>query len=283
MEQINLGAVPDGAGGDSVRVAFEKCNDNFKELAEQVGSGGGGTDHTQELEQIKEAAAALAARVKKLEQAAPSPGPAPGGPDHTQELEQLKQQLQQLQQTITTLEQTSTDAKQKAEAAQETAGRANGTAAAAQQAAQEASSAAQAAQQAARDKADKSHKHSAQDITGLDESVAAAVAASMGHQSLQGFDVVKLPDGTQIVTGKVTVQNHNNLITPRSFTWPVAFISPPVVTATVAGTADGLRDVVITIHSQLSTNKVLHYWLYEPYVTPNVEVVVHFIAIGRWK
>lgn len=36
MEQINLGSLPDGAGGDSLRVAFEKCNDNFSGLAERL-------------------------------------------------------------------------------------------------------------------------------------------------------------------------------------------------------------------------------------------------------
>lgn len=36
MEQINLGNLPDGAGGDSLRVAFEKCNDNFSGLDERL-------------------------------------------------------------------------------------------------------------------------------------------------------------------------------------------------------------------------------------------------------
>ena len=36
MEQINLGSLPDGAGGDSLRVAFEKCNDNFSGLEERL-------------------------------------------------------------------------------------------------------------------------------------------------------------------------------------------------------------------------------------------------------
>ncbi|WP_156503691.1 hypothetical protein [Eikenella halliae] len=36
MEQINLGSLPDGAGGDSLRVAFEKCNDNFSGLGERL-------------------------------------------------------------------------------------------------------------------------------------------------------------------------------------------------------------------------------------------------------
>lgn len=36
MEQINLGSLPDGAGGDSLRVAFEKCNDNFSDLDERL-------------------------------------------------------------------------------------------------------------------------------------------------------------------------------------------------------------------------------------------------------
>ena len=29
MEQVNLGSLPDGTGGDSIRVGFQKCNDNF--------------------------------------------------------------------------------------------------------------------------------------------------------------------------------------------------------------------------------------------------------------
>lgn len=36
MEQINLGSLPDGAGGDSLRAAFEKCNDNFSGLDERL-------------------------------------------------------------------------------------------------------------------------------------------------------------------------------------------------------------------------------------------------------
>ena len=36
MEQINLGSLPDGACGDSLRVAFEKCNDNFSGLDERL-------------------------------------------------------------------------------------------------------------------------------------------------------------------------------------------------------------------------------------------------------
>ena len=36
MEQINLGSLPDGAGGDSLRVAFEKGNDNFSGLDERL-------------------------------------------------------------------------------------------------------------------------------------------------------------------------------------------------------------------------------------------------------
>ena len=36
MEQVNLGSLPDGTGGDSLRVAFEKCNDNFSGLDERL-------------------------------------------------------------------------------------------------------------------------------------------------------------------------------------------------------------------------------------------------------
>lgn len=54
MEQINLGSLPDGAGGDSLRVAFEKCNDNFSGLDERLKQLLQKTEQLErELEQLK--------------------------------------------------------------------------------------------------------------------------------------------------------------------------------------------------------------------------------------
>ena len=122
MEQINLGSLPDGAGGDSLRVAFEKCNDNFTELA---GKSDGAS--AEELKQIKDAATALAERVGKLEESGAGGG-APAG-----ELEELKQQLQQLQTKLTAAEQAASGAAQTANAAKQAAAAAKQTATTAQQ------------------------------------------------------------------------------------------------------------------------------------------------------
>ena len=55
MEQINLGSLPDGAGGDSLRVAFEKCNDNFSGLDERLKQLLQKTEQLErELEQLKQ-------------------------------------------------------------------------------------------------------------------------------------------------------------------------------------------------------------------------------------
>ena len=122
MEQVNLGSLPDGTGGDSIRVGFQKCNDNFTEVAEQLKAAGGGAS-AEELKQIKEAATALAARVEKLEKAGGGGGGAPAD-----ELAALRQQLQQLQTKLTAAVQAAGGAASQAEAAAHAAGAAQQTA-----------------------------------------------------------------------------------------------------------------------------------------------------------
>lgn len=122
MEQVNLGSLPDGTGGDSIRVGFQKCNDNFTEVAEQLKAAGGGAS-AEELKQIKEAATALAARVEKLEKAGGGGGGAPAD-----ELASLRQQLQQLQTKLTAAVQAAGGAASQAEAAAHAAGAAQQTA-----------------------------------------------------------------------------------------------------------------------------------------------------------
>lgn len=98
MEQVNLGSLPDGTGGDSIRVGFQKCNDNFLEVAEQLKAAAGAS--AEELKQIKDEATALAERVEKLEKAGGGDGGAPAD-----ELAALEQQLQQLQTKLTAAKQ----------------------------------------------------------------------------------------------------------------------------------------------------------------------------------
>lgn len=140
MEQVNLGSLPDGTGGDSIRVGFQKCNDNFTEVAEKLKTTGSGAS-AGELKQIKDAATALAERIEKLEKAG---GGAPAG-----ELAALKQQLQQLQTKLTAAVQAAGGAAGQAEAAAHAAEAAQQTATSAQQAAGSATQTANAAKQEA--------------------------------------------------------------------------------------------------------------------------------------
>lgn len=219
MEQVNLGSLPDGTGGDSIRVGFQKCNDNFTEVAEKLKTAGGG-ESAEELKQIKDAATALAERVEKLETA--------GGGASAGELAALKQQLQQLQlQTkLTAAVQAAGVAASQAEDAAHAAGAAQQTATSAQQAAGSATQTANAAKQeaaaakqAADGKAPASHTHTHEQISDWDsaltQTVAQALAAAMpAVKSETGY--MKLPNGLIIQWGLASDNGD-----PKNF--PIAF------------------------------------------------------------
>ena len=127
-------------------------------------------------------------------------------------------------------------------------------------------------------KSDKGHTHRAAEINDFAE----AVAALTVHQKIGTFDICKLPDGTQIESGTVHIQNHNNNPTARVLTWPLAFVDAPVVVATMSGPEGNVRDIWVTIDNRQSNQSAVHYWLHEPaYNTP--DVTVNFVAVGRWK
>lgn len=213
MEQINLGSLPDGAGGDSLRVAFEKCNDNFTELA---GKSGGAS--AEELKQIKDAATALTARVTQLEKAG-SGGGVPAG-----ELAELKKQLQQLQTKLTAAEQAASGAAGKATTAQQTAATAQQTATTAQQTATAAKQEAAAAKQAVAGKADTNHTHTAAQISDWDSALAQSVSQAVaGAFPVQKADngYLKLPNGLILQWGKVASGWSGE--GPYTVTFPVAF------------------------------------------------------------
>ena len=127
-------------------------------------------------------------------------------------------------------------------------------------------------------KSDKGHTHRAAEISDFAE----AVAALTVHQKIGTFDICKLPDGTQIESGTVRIQNHNNNPTARVLTWPLAFVDTPVVVATMSAPEGNVRDIWVTIDNRQSNQSAVHYWLHEPvYNTP--DVTVNFVAIGRWK
>lgn len=219
MEQVNLGSLPDGTGGDSIRVGFQKCNDNFTEVAEKLKAAGGGAS-AEELKQIKDAATALAERVAKLEKAG-SGGGVPAG-----ELAELKKQLQQLQTKLTAAEQVASGAASKATTAQQTATSAQQAASAAQQAASGAAQTANAAKQeaaaakqAADGKAPAGHTHTHEQISDWDsalaQTVAQALAAAMpAVKSETGY--MKLPNGLIIQWGLASDNGD-----PKNF--PIAF------------------------------------------------------------
>ena len=126
--------------------------------------------------------------------------------------------------------------------------------------------------------APKSHTHRAAEITDFAE----AVAALTVHQKIGTFDICRLPDGTQIESGTVLIQNHNNNSTALVLTWPLAFVTDPVVVATMSAPEGNVRDMWVTIDSRRSDRSAVHYWLFDPaYNTP--DVTVNFVAIGRWK
>ena len=102
------------------------------------------------------------------------------------------------------------------------------------------------------------------------------------YQKIGTFDICKLPDGTQIESGTVRIQNHNNNPTARVLTWPLAFITAPVVVATLSAPEGNVRDIWVTIDSRQSNQSAVYYWVHEQiYNTP--DVTVNFVAIGRWK
>ena len=212
MEQINLGSLPDGAGGDSLRVAFEKCNDNFTELA---GKSDGAS--AEELKQIKDAATALAERVEKLEK--------PGGGAPAGELAALKQQLQQLQTKLTAAEQAASGAVSKATTAQQTATSAQQAAGSATQTANAAKQEAAAAKQAADGKADTNHTHTHEQISDWDSALAQTVAQALtaampAVKSETGY--MKLPNGLIIQWGLASDNGD-----PKNF--PIAFPNKALV------------------------------------------------------
>ena len=207
MEQVNLGSLPDGTGGDSIRVGFQKCNDNFTEVAEKLKTAGGTS--AEELKQIKDAATALAERVEKLEK--------PGGGAPAGELAALKQQLQQLQTKLTAAVQAAGEAAGQAEVAAQAAGGATQTAT-------EAKQEAAAAKKLAEGKADASHTHTHTQISDWDSALAQSVSQAVdGVFPAQKVDngYLKLPNGLILQWGKVASGWPGE--GPYAVTFPIAF------------------------------------------------------------
>ena len=216
MEQVNLGSLPDGTGGDSIRVGFQKCNDNFTEVAEKLKTAG--VASAEELKQIKDAATALAERVEKLEKAS-------GGGVPADELATLKQQLQQLQTKLTAAVQAAGEAAGQAEAAAHAAGAAQQAASGAAQTANAAKQEAAAAKQTADGKAPASHTHTHNQISDWDsaltQTIAQALAAAMpAVKSETGY--MKLPNGLIIQWGLASDNGD-----PKNF--PIAFPNKALV------------------------------------------------------
>lgn len=280
MEQVNLGSLPDGTGGDSIRVGFQKCNDNFTEVAEKLKTAGGGAS-AEELKQIKDAATALAERVEKLEKAG-SGGGVPAG-----ELAELKKQLQQLQTKLTAAEQAAGGAAGQAEAAtraaraaQQAAAAAHDEASGATQTADAAKQEAAAAKQAADGKAPASHTHTAAQIsdwdTALAQTVSQAVAGAFtAEKSANGY--LKMANGIifQWVKIEKPMQNLNG-----SYNFPVAFPTACQTIVVNVGTITpaGIGQVVRAAVTSPSTFKLaVDTW---STIGLNTPVVAYVFAVG---
>ena len=271
MEQVNLGSLPDGTGGDSIRVGFQKCNDNFTEVAEQLKTAG--VASAEELKQIKDAATALAERVEKLEKAS-------GGGVPADELATLKQQLQQLQTKLTAAVQAAGEAAGQAEAAAHAAGAAQQAASGAAQTANAAKQEAAAAKQAADGKAPASHTHTAAQIsdwdTALAQSVSQAVAGAFPAQKADN-GYLKMANGIifQWVKIEKPMQNLNG-----SYNFPVAFPTAcqTIVVNAGAVTSPGMGQVVRAVVTSPSAFKLaVDVWSQFGIGTP---VVAYVFAVG---
>ena len=279
MEQVNLGSLPDGTGGDSIRVGFQKCNDNFTEVAEQLKTAG--VASAEELKQIKDAATALAERVEKLEKAS-------GGGVPADELATLKQQLQQLQTKRTAAVQAAGEAAGQAEAAAHAAGAAQQTATSAQQAAGSATQTANAAKQeaaaakqAADGKAPASHTHTAAQISDWDSALAQSVSQALAdtftaQKAANGY--LKMANG--IMFQWVKIEKVMNAV-KGVYNFPIAFPTACMaitVNAMLTNPAVGCGQVVRAKPATTSTFELhVDIWASAGYTTP---AVIYVLAIG---
>lgn len=253
MEQVNLGSLPDGTGGDSIRVGFQKCNDNFTEVAEKLKTAGGGAS-SEELQQIKDAATALTARVAQLEKAGAGGG-VPAG-----ELEELKQQLQQLQTKLTAAVQAASGAAQTANAAKQEAA---------------------AAKQAADGKAPASHTHTAAQISDWDSALAQSVSQALAdtftaQKAANGY--LKMANG--IMFQWVKIEKVMNAV-KGVYNFPIAFPTACMaitVNAMLTNPAVGCGQVVRAKPATASTFELhVDIWASAGYTTP---AVIYVLAIG---
>ena len=274
MEQVNLGSLPDGTGGDSIRVGFQKCNDNFTEVAEQLKTAG--VASAEELKQIKDAATALAERVEKLEKASGGGGGVPAD-----ELAALKQQLQQLQTKLTAAEQAASDAAGKAATAQKAASMAQQAAGSATQTANAAKQEAAAARQEVAGKADANHAHTAAQISDWDSALAQSVSQALAdtftaQKAANGY--LKMADGVMFQWIKL----EKTINTVRgTYNFPVAFptaCTMITVNAMLDNPAVGFGQIIRAKPASASTfDLYVDLWATAGYTSA---AVIYVFAIG---
>lgn len=274
MEQVNLGSLPDGTGGDSIRVGFQKCNDNFTEVAEQLKTAG--VASAEELKQIKDAATALAERVEKLEKASGGGGGVPAD-----ELAALKQQLQQLQTKLTAAEQAASDAAGKAATAQKAASMAQQAAGSATQTANAAKQEAAAARQEVAGKADANHTHTAAQISDWDSALAQSVSQALAdtftaQKAANGY--LKMADGVMFQWIKL----EKTINTVRgTYNFPVAFptaCTMITVNAMLDNPAVGFGQIIRAKPASASTfDLYVDLWATAGYTSA---AVIYVFAIG---
>lgn len=137
-------------------------------------------------------------------------------------------------------------------------------------------------------KADKDHKHSVLDITGLQEFVKTVIGSNFTYQKIGNFEIRKYPDGTMIQTyyedfyDVWTTNSNIGSVGEKQLTWATAFFEVPMVWGNIMTSFNGSHDVGVNILRK-STNTTLYWYNYE-HSNPNQgNCRIQFLAIGRWK
>lgn len=101
------------------------------------------------------------------------------------------------------------------------------------------------------------------------------------YQRISVFEVLRYPDGCMIITvNKQQTDIYANKKT--EFTWPIAFISTPVIIGKWTTSSEAGVDVGVNVHTSSNNTKCVFYE-YEHGNINQGECRLQMIAIGRWK
>ena len=153
--------------------------------------------------------------------------------------------------------------------------------------------------QGLQDKADKGHTHNVMDLPDISKLLDEIDGLRPKYQRIGDFDVIKLPDGTMIQTGRYTAPTGfiQRYMDRRTLVWAVAFAAgtKPKIWATQTSAAQVNSDaknnyISTTVDSwvkfsdALSSNTQCVFWAYNQHGDGGGRSAsFDFLAIGRWK